>query len=290
MTKDTHIAVRTTVAAKTYTIYRLKAIGSSYTLTAVYKRLSSGQGLVSADDAAAIARLRRIITRLRHVVLPPAPQDRDDEKHTVRNERRRSVSRQLFPAKAQLLNALVDEVARLGEGCQPLYLFGRPREHGQYDLVNKALGGEDLTGRSPEWIREQCRGFSPDEDLFTGYTAKYTIRASWDDRPTTTGKILYSEVLRPHPDAPFAGELSDRVRDYLNYLEDIPSATDAEYDFRISPVEQAVESVAEFMAAFWALDASRDPEAAAEAFGRHGKVLKECAEAVIALKKDFPNK
>ena len=44
------------------------------------------------------------------------------------------------------------------------------------------------------------------------------------------------------------------------------------------------------MAAFWALDASRDPEAAAEAFGRHGKVLKECAEAVIALKKDFPNK
>ena len=36
-----------------------------------------------------------------------------------------------------VLNALVDEVARLGEGCQPLYLFGRPREHGQYDFPQK---------------------------------------------------------------------------------------------------------------------------------------------------------
>lgn len=55
--------------------------------------------------------------------------------------------------------------------------------------------------------------------------------------------------------------MSDRVRDYLNYLEDIPSATDAEYDFRISPIEQAVESVAEFMSAFWTLDVSFDSEA-----------------------------
>ena len=287
MAKDTHIAVRTTFAAKTYTIYRLKEIGSSYTLTDVYKRLSTGQGLVSADDAAAIARLRRIITRLRHVVLPPAPSERGDMKRSSLNACRKAVTRLLFPAKAELLNALVDEVARLGDGCQPLYLGGKPREHGQYAVVDMALGDEDLTGRSPEWIQERCNGYSEDEFKVVNYGARYTIRAAWDDRPTTSGKLLYSDALRPG--TPLAGALSDQVRDYLNYIEDIPSVTDAAYDFRISPVEQAVENVAEFMAAFWGLDASRNSEAAAEAFERHGKVLKECAAAVAALKEDFRN-
>lgn len=53
--------------------------------------------------------------------------------------------------------------------------------------------------------------------------------------------------------APLTDELSGRVRDYLNYLEDVPSATDFTYEFLIFPVEQKVESVAEFMAAFWRL-------------------------------------
>lgn len=285
-TKDTHIAVRTTVAAKTYTVYRLKAIGSPYTLSAVYNRLSAGQGLVSADDAAAIARLRRIITRLRHVVLPPAPAERDAFENVIR----KAFRQMLFPGKAALLNALVDEVARLGEGCQPLYLFGQPgqpKEYERHRVVDQVLGQEGLTGRSAEWIAERCKGVRFDKNKFVKYGAKYTIRAAWDDRPTTTGKILYSKALRPHPDARLAGELSDRVRDYLNYLEDIPSATDAAYDLRISPVEQAVESVAEFAAAFWSLDASHDQESAAEAFKRHSKVLRECTEAVASLKNDL---
>ena len=44
------------------------------------------------------------------------------------------------------------------------------------------------------------------------------------------------------------------------------------------------------MSAFWTLDVSFDSEATEEALSRHGKVLQECAEAVAALKEDFPNR
>lgn len=255
MTKDTHIAVRTTIAAKTYSTARLRAIGSHYTISDLYHALSEGRGVVAPVDLVAIEQLKQCLSTSRGVHLPASdklPDPESDEQRKALRTIRATVKSELMPAKAELMEAILRAIAMVGEGTTPIYLYNLDCFNSidkPASVIDATLGDQDISSFTPEEIAEICRKkeYSLQKPA---YSTQYTIRASWDDRPSMTGDRYLHSLSLADETKRRKSEFSDQVRNSLNYIHDIPALTSPQYQESLRNLEHLLEECKAYMASF----------------------------------------
>lgn len=217
--KDYHIGIRCTKLAREFTRHHLDQHG--WRISDAYARLVSGKGLISRKDKLAITLYRQCSAQLRRCGMPTIVCE-DNIPRLVTWAKQR-----LTPWRANVSRYIDDQIAELAQGNPPIYLSGlrafgatstdlldayylQEAQHMAPDDLDRWI--QDLIALRPVELAALAQDFVMSSKL--PYDSRYTIRCRLEDMPTI-GTSTDDD-----------GNLSDKVRNVINYIYDIPSTAD----------------------------------------------------------------
>lgn len=232
--KDFHKGIRCTKLAREFTRLHLKQHG--WNIADAYHRLSTGKGLLSANDKEAVELYRKCIIQLRRCGMPTIDNEANvpalakwsrKRLNTWRYAVTQYINKEIVSLEAGHLPKYLDKLRAFKDrgvtaaDLDTYYLLETQNEK-DTDKIDSLIA--ELLSTKPEQLAVYAASFTKNHPKVS-YDSRYTIRCRLNEMPTFGGNTSVKVNVDSEGDETEV-RFSDHAREILNYIYDIPGTAD----------------------------------------------------------------